>query len=126
MIPRNPWERKVLLALLDRFIVPVIIILVGISAFFLGRLSVLEEGRGNLIIHPPEDRNAIAQPVDIGEAEKGFVQMEKNFVASKNGSRYYLPSCSGVGNIKEENKIWFATAAAAEAAGYTLAANCTF
>ncbi|MCC6290949.1 hypothetical protein IT398_02695 [Candidatus Nomurabacteria bacterium] len=47
-----------------------------------------------------------------------------NFVASKNGSRYYLPGCPGVKRIKEENKIWFRTKAEAEDRGLTPAANC--
>lgn len=46
------------------------------------------------------------------------------YVASKNGTRYYLPSCGGVKRINEENKVWFATKSEAEAAGYTPAANC--
>lgn len=46
------------------------------------------------------------------------------YVASKSGSKYYLPTCSGVGRIKEENKVWYATKADAEASGLTPAANC--
>lgn len=46
------------------------------------------------------------------------------FVASKNGEKYYLPSCSGAKRIKEENKVWFPTREAAEASGYEPAANC--
>ena len=45
-------------------------------------------------------------------------------VASKNGTKYYLPWCGTVKNIKEENKVWFASREAAEAAGYAPAANC--
>ena len=46
------------------------------------------------------------------------------YVASKSGTRYYLPSCSGAGRIKEENKVWFQTTLDAEAAGYTPANAC--
>ena len=46
------------------------------------------------------------------------------YVASKKGTKYYLPTCSGAKRINEENKVWFSTVAAAEAAGYTPAANC--
>jgi len=46
------------------------------------------------------------------------------FVASKSGTKYYLPSCAGADKISEANKIWFASAAAAQAAGYAPAANC--
>lgn len=46
------------------------------------------------------------------------------FVASKNGTKYYVPSCGGAGRIKEENKVWFTSKEDAEAAGYTPASNC--
>lgn len=45
-------------------------------------------------------------------------------VASKNGTKYYLPSCSGADRISEANKIRFSSVAAATAAGYTPAASC--
>ena len=48
----------------------------------------------------------------------------KGVVASKNGTKYYLPSCSGADRISEANKVWFASATAAAAAGYAPAANC--
>lgn len=46
------------------------------------------------------------------------------FVASKNGSKYYLSQCAGAGRISDANKIWFESAAAAREAGYSPAANC--
>ena len=45
-------------------------------------------------------------------------------VAAKGGMKYYFPSCAGVGRISDANKIWFTSAQAAEAQGYSLAANC--
>ena len=45
-------------------------------------------------------------------------------VASKSGTKYHLPTCSGAKSIKPENLITFATIAEAKAAGYTPAANC--
>ena len=47
-----------------------------------------------------------------------------NFVASRNGSKYYLANCAGVKRIKEENKIWFRSKTEAEERGLTPAANC--
>lgn len=47
-----------------------------------------------------------------------------NFVASKNGLRYYLPNCAGANLIKEENKIWFRTRVEAEERGLTPSINC--
>jgi len=124
MIPQNFLPRK---EKFDRLVLPAIVVLVGLSAFGLGRLSALKEGRGTLIIHPPGDAQAIARPVDWGAASTASTttaQVVHNFVASKNGSKYYLPTCAGASKINDANKIWFATAADAQAAGYTAAANC--
>lgn len=46
------------------------------------------------------------------------------YVASKNGTRYYLPTCGGVNRIKPENRVWFKTKEEAEAKGLTPASNC--
>ena len=46
------------------------------------------------------------------------------YVASKSGTKYYLPTCSGATRIKDENKVWFATKQAAEAAGYCPSSTC--
>jgi hypothetical protein len=45
-------------------------------------------------------------------------------VASKNGTKYYLPGCAGANRISAANKVAFASVAAAKAAGYGPAANC--
>ena len=46
------------------------------------------------------------------------------YVASKNGTKFYLPTCGSSKRIKEENKVWFDTKEEAIAAGYGPAANC--
>ena len=57
-------------------------------------------------------------PLSGTDSEAGQV------VASKNGTKYYLPDCAGADRIAPANKVWFASAAAAAAAGYTPAVNC--
>lgn len=46
------------------------------------------------------------------------------YVASKNGTKYYLPACGSAARIKEENKIYFMTKEEAEAAGYSPSSTC--
>jgi hypothetical protein len=48
-------------------------------------------------------------------------------VASKTSTskKYHHVWCAGYTQIKEANRLWFPTAADAEAAGYSLAGNCT-
>jgi hypothetical protein len=62
---------------------------------------------------------------DTGGTDAGGTEGQGSYVASKNGEKYYLSTCSGAKRINEENKVWFASAAAAQAAGYAPAANCT-
>ncbi len=47
-----------------------------------------------------------------------------NYVASRNGQKYYPADCKSANRIKPENRVYFATAALAEAAGYTLTVTC--
>lgn len=65
------------------------------------------------IAHPQPAAAAAALPATSG-----------TYMASKTGSKYYLPSCGSAKRIKEENRVWFATKQEAEAAGYEPAANC--
>ena len=107
-------SKESILRKLEPFVVPAIIVLVGLTSFGLGRLSALEEQKGDLIIRE-------SQGVVVAQAPAGL----HNFVASRNGERYYIPTCSGAQRIKEENKIWFASEEEARSAGYTPAAGCS-
>lgn len=46
------------------------------------------------------------------------------YVASRNGKKYYPVDCKSANRIKSENRVYFATAALAEAAGYSLTTTC--
>ncbi len=98
---------------LNVLILPAIIVLVGLTAFGLGRLSALQEQKGELKVYGPKEPESRVLGVSTGE-----------YVASKSGTKYYLSTCTSAKNIKEENKIWFPTATAAKSAGYAPAANC--
>ena len=63
-------------------------------------------------------------PKDQAETETETMAVEGVVVASKSGTKYHLPTCSGAKSIKPDNLITFASIAEAEAAGYTPAANC--
>ena len=60
------------------------------------------------------------KPAATAQATAG----EGSVVASKTGTAYYLPWCSAAKRIKPENKVTYASRAAAEAAGLTPAKNC--
>lgn len=66
-------------------------------------------------------------PADAPEAateEAAKAAEASEVVASKYGTKYYLPECAGASRISPANKISFPSAAAAAKAGYTPAANC--
>lgn len=64
-------------------------------------------------------------PLEIAPiAATGVPAGPGSVVASKSGTKYYLPSCAGAERISDANKIWFVSAAAAAAAGYAPAAHC--
>ncbi len=55
---------------------------------------------------------------------KSIKKPEKVLVGSKNGKKYYLPTCSGASRILESNQIWFTSAEEAQSFGYTPAKGC--
>lgn len=74
--------------------------------------SVLQAGAAGAV-RTPEESEVVAVPAATGK-----------YVASKSGTKYHLPTCSGAKRIKDENKVWFQSKEEAEAAGYEAAANC--
>lgn len=106
-VVRYPWAR--------RYFLTAVILLVALLASGIGRLTGDRgEGRGVSINFDP-NLLASSSPV-TSTLTPGSV------TASSQGTRYYYGHCSNT--ISERNKVTFATAALAEQAGYTLAANC--
>ncbi|MDO8407819.1 MAG: hypothetical protein Q7S95_01100 [bacterium] len=103
----------------DVLIVGVLLLSVSASfglGFLAGRDGVGKDGISIEIVPAPE---AIVAGLPAEASAKAGA-----YVASKNGSKYYLTTCSGAARISEANKVWFASAAAATAAGYAPAASC--
>lgn len=126
-----------------------LVLSVSIFAFFLGMLAQRQllgsgEGKGAFrVINTQETAGGVlgasvagATQALVSESSGTSAQADTRatigkpalqagrYVASKNGTKYYLPSCSGAKRIKEENKIWFATIEDAKASGKTAATNC--
>jgi hypothetical protein len=119
---------------LKKFYISIIIILTACLSFGLGRLS-SGEGRApikiefdNEIVGSQESQNLGTTNSVLNSAPQAAAVVkalgEGSVVASSKGSKYHYPHCSGAKQIKEENKIVFNSKELAEAAGYTLAANC--
>ncbi|MEX2054735.1 MAG: hypothetical protein WD972_01000 [Candidatus Andersenbacteria bacterium] len=66
----------------------------------------------------PTVAGAVSTPTPASEAAvEASGTTEKLYVASKNSNLYHHKDCPSVSRIKEENKVWFTTPEAAEAAG---------
>lgn len=115
----------------DIFIV-LTIILVAFASFGLGRLSKIEETREPVTVENIDVNNGVINAQNTNLSASAALSTKsiqtppagKNYVASKNGSKYFLAWCSGANTIKDANKIWFATKEEAVAAGFQPAANC--
>jgi len=93
--------------------IAVLIILVGMASFGLGRLSALEEARPAVFVsQAPQSSQPRAMPLG------------GQFVASRTGTVYYYPWCAGAEKIAPASQVWFATEKAAQAAGFRAAKNC--
>lgn len=100
----------------------VILSLAILNAFFLGLSYQLEDLDFTPIYLKAEELPQGKREVVV--VESAPVAPKMDYVASKNGTRYYLMTCGGVGRIKEENMVYFKTSTEAREAGYTPAKNC--
>ena len=116
----------------------IIVILVGIASFELGRLSKENEPNGVKIEYAGKQEANVINSLEMVKfansdntsgstktASTGNVDASgKSFFASSRGSKYYSVGCSAGKTIKQENRIYFATGEEATAAGYTLSSSC--
>lgn len=100
----------------DEHFYALLIVLVAAAAFGLGRLS-----------NELEQKEHTAQTLTVSKAtstQETAANIASGVVGSVNGTKYHLPWCPGAQQMNPENKRWFETKTAAEAAGYTAAENC--
>ncbi len=119
--------------------VVLVVILVGLMAFELGRLSKVGNSSGIKIQYNGEaesanvlnalkDSNVLAKPKVLGASESKPTNSSsttgQNFFASSRGKKYYPVGCTAGNTLKQENRIYFNTREEAESAGYTLSSSC--
>ncbi|MBI3634325.1 MAG: hypothetical protein HY228_01765 [Candidatus Yonathbacteria bacterium] len=116
-------------ALSDDVFFGLIIILIALGSFGLGRLSKIEDSRVPIRIEnepeitadtflPAEDN----QKVNISSVPT--VTSTNQLVGSKSGTKYHYIWCAGAQKISEANRRYFSSIQDAEAQGYTPASNC--
>ncbi len=118
----------------ETLFVAVLILLVGIASFGLGRSSVmsqLPETRTEATVSVSEAKPVELQPEPFvlpasatAEVPADSPVASQQYVGSKNGTKFHLPSCPGASQIKEENKVYFTSKQDAYSKGYSEAANC--
>lgn len=119
----------------------IVVILVGLGSFELGRLSKENDSQGVKIEYSDQtntNQGASVISADIGNVPDVGLQNPrsttsgtsvdtssgKTFFASSKGKKYYTISCSAGKTIKQTNRVYFNTGEEAEAAGYTLSSAC--
>ena len=110
----------------DQVFYSFLVILVGLGGFYLGGGSMLDK---TALTTLPAQVAANPQPVTAPTVSTSVETVVATpvsgvVVGSKSGTKYHLPTCPGASQIKPENRIEFASVAAAVAAGYKPAANC--
>ncbi len=101
------------------------------AVFGIGRISALSETSKTApieVIYPPLIKTSVPQYQDKGTAPASSptITTPSNwlYAGSKTGKTYYPKDCSGLTRIKPENRVYFITAAEAQAAGYHITTTC--
>ena len=117
-------------------LIVIIVILVGLGSFELGRLSKENSSSGIKILpttvgeYQNQDVNQNANVISATKSSSLLQNTKiensagKNFFASIRGSKYYSLGCSAGKTIKQENRVYFSTGEDAQKAGYTLSSSC--
>ena len=112
----------------EDLLIVLLLVLVGTASFCQDKLSSLKKKKMPISILKTKDAMlasvALSSDSSIDQT-KTEIQGKGIVVASKSGTKYYYPWCSGVSKIKEENKVWFLSIEDAKTAGLTPAANCS-
>lgn len=94
-------------------IILVILVLTASASFGLGILA-------DQSLHSQEGSETSANSLSVGSSPVAKGQI----VADSSTHTYYLPWCTEAASISAANTVWFATAQAAQAAGYTAGQDC--
>lgn len=137
IVPKNSHKT---LFTQDRLLVSLIIILVGFLTYGVGKLTTLKSQNNEVKIIYPEGgavkgvststvpNNTKIQITPTTQAQKNISSQSEDtssvVVASKSGTKYHYPWCSGAKRISPANLVTYASIDDARKAGLTPAANC--
>ena len=115
----------------SHFLTVLIVILVGTGSYGLGKLSGIQGRKAPLkiesefeIFKNANTASSYTAKESANQSSVGQALSDGEVVASKNGTKYHFPWCSGAKQITEANKVIFKSISEAKAAGYSPASNC--
>lgn len=114
----------------DDLFLGLIIALIAIGAFGLGRISKIGGSKAPIRIENEPTQTADTFGQKAGEStsvvttEQVADQAKDSIIASKSGTKYYYSWCSGAQKISAANRIYFSSPEQAKSAGYTPSSTC--
>jgi len=103
----------------EEFFLFILIIFVALSSFALGHLSAKETATKKI-----SSITCLVEKDNMAEYGIKPILTGGEIVASRKGSKYHFPWCTGAKQMSEQNKIWFKNIKEAKKHGYTAAGNC--
>lgn len=116
-LPNDPKPPK---KWLEIVIILLLILVSAVGGYGVGKISKIEETKIPIAV---VYSNATSTPTIAG-SQTVPARVKGKFVASRGGTAYYFPWCSGADRIAEKNKIWFESEEEAQRFGYKLAKGC--
>ena len=113
---KSLWSSNILFFIL-------ILIFASSVSFFLGKISGIENfHKENIFTENNQTEKTKNKIIKIEKTKNS--EQNSGVVASKSGTVYHLPWCSGAVRMSPENKIFFKNIIDAQKAGYRAAKNC--
>ena len=91
--------------------IAILMVLISVSSFGLGRFSGLVDSKGSISISQAAAAAFTLAPGGMYEA-------------SRTGSEYFFPWCAEAEKLQVTDQVWFPTEVAAQKAGYSPAKSC--
>lgn len=117
--------------ILEYSLIALIALCTGASGFILGKYTFVKSspepiqiGYEHVEFLPAQAFIAKEDTVNLKEVTPGG-DSDGVVVASKNGTKYHFPWCSGALRMQENNKVYFNSIEEARSAGYLPASNCS-
>lgn len=110
----------------DKIILAIGFILVAILSFGAGKLSEVNRGQTPIIFQDNANcvkSQALTNKITDDQNKSIESMTQGKIIGNKNSKIYHIPGGGSYGKISEENRVYFATEADAQKAGYRKARN---